>query len=123
MMSCGRLATVGFWWDSKRRWVLLTPSLPTRVQPKLEAGLVTQPCTSEISVVLVQSKKPRVVVMVAEALAVALNWPPGVAQVRVLKKRWTQVVSLVVGGTPVVSFPAASEVPSPQLARVRWTLT
>jgi hypothetical protein len=39
----------------------------------LDAEFVTQDCTSEVSAAPVQSKKPLVVGMVVDALAVALN--------------------------------------------------
>src|SRR5207249_615983 len=59
----------------------------------------------------------------ALALVVPERSPPGVAQVELLKKRWTQVASFVVALAPPPSLPLAWEVPSPQSASSRRSCT
>ncbi len=56
------------------------------------------------------------------ALETGEKSPPGLFQLSLLKKRWTQVASPEAEEVPVPSLPEALEVPSPQSARSLCTL-
>ena len=57
------------------------------------------------------------------ALGVASKSPPGVSQVASSKKRCNQVASPSAAGAPPPSLLEASDAPSPQSAKRRWTVT
>jgi hypothetical protein len=124
-MSAGRFPTVPFCLESKRFVVSSAASLPARIQPKLPEGLSSQDCTSaticgfdtELHVLKPMPDTD------AAALSVPEKSPPAEVQKTVLENRWIQVASPVVAVVPAPSSPSAFDVPSPQSASSRWSLT
>lgn len=82
-LMVGRLAAVASL-ESNRFVVLLPLSLPLTIHPKLVAGELTHPCTSDTSVAVELHVYEALPPIVREALAVAVNWPPAVLQLCVL---------------------------------------
>ena len=85
-MRMGRWLSMGFSRESKRLAEPAVSSSPMKIHPKLLPGLATQPCTSLISEEFEPQTVSSVDLMVAKALAVAMNTPPAAAQLSVLKK-------------------------------------